>query len=929
MAQSKEYYAFISYKREDEKWAKWLQDKLEHYKFPTNLNGRTDLPKYIRPTFRDVTDLKPGLLAEEINNALHSSEWLIVVCSPRSAKSPWVCKEAQTFIDLGRADHIIPFVIDGKPFSNDPTTECYPEALLNLTDCQELLAANINEMGREAAAIKVVARMFNLRFDALWQRYEREKRRQLWMIISGSLFFGLVGLLVGTFIWQQKRQTDKAVRRFEIANWKMMENRARFVSERANELIDKGDSYLACLLALDVLPANIKTPNDKPYTPEAESVLRKACSSEHHIINGEPYRLVFSTVGRDDSLLVSFNEKTIFISEFKTGKCLREIAAVYPNYYGGNYGHQGKITSAQLSPDNQFIVSSSEDGTICIWDFRSGSFLKKLEGHSAQISHAEFSPDGKLILSASNDGAIDIWNSQTGQCLHTSRAKSVFGEDFVSFARRRIDIYKRFNIQNEYTEFLQEVSNVKNFASFSPDGKAFVSTNVDADIHIWDTSNFSHERTLKGHRFIVNAAVFSPNGEQIASSSWDSTIRLWDVKTGKCVHELIGHTSTVNYASYSRDGKYVVSASSDNCVKIWDSHSGSCLLTLHGNNEKFVSAMFSHDDNYIIACSSNGQIHVWNIEKRKRTRRIAKQAKCSRLTNDKKRALFIFGEDSICCLNIQTGASTSKIIDKTALDFSPDGNNVITAPFENGFGHLELLNISTRVYTPIMERYVRIPKCSQVEVSLDNKYLATSEYHSLSIWEIEPKKVIGSYNNGEIKDVVFSPDGHSLAIVSIDNTVKLLRKNGSVIHNMEGHTSAVHSIAFAPNGTLLVSASKDLRIWDIKSGKCKRVLQDNNADFMYASFSPNNKYIASISSDNSIMIWDVTTGYCLQSHSGFGSKAQTVNFSQDSQTIIVTFSNGAVLCFDFPPLQELIDETRERFKNRQLTPEERRKYYLE
>ena len=27
-------YAFISYKREDEKWAKWLQRKLESYKLP-------------------------------------------------------------------------------------------------------------------------------------------------------------------------------------------------------------------------------------------------------------------------------------------------------------------------------------------------------------------------------------------------------------------------------------------------------------------------------------------------------------------------------------------------------------------------------------------------------------------------------------------------------------------------------------------------------------------------------------------------------------------------------------------------------------------------------------------------------------------------------------------------------------------------------
>lgn len=203
MAQQKEYYAFISYKREDEKWAKWLQDKLEHYKFPTNLNGRTNLPKRIRPTFRDVTDLNPGLLAEEINNALRNSEWLIVVCSPLSAKSPWVCKEAQTFIDLEREDHIIPFVIEGKPFSNDTETECYPEALLNLTGSKELLAANINEMGRDAAAIKVVASMFNLRFDALWQRHEREQRRKKWMWIVVVILISLLALGIGGYFVKQ------------------------------------------------------------------------------------------------------------------------------------------------------------------------------------------------------------------------------------------------------------------------------------------------------------------------------------------------------------------------------------------------------------------------------------------------------------------------------------------------------------------------------------------------------------------------------------------------------------------------------------------------------------------------------------------------------------------------------------------------------
>lgn len=217
MEQDKEYYAFISYKREDEKWAKWLQHKLEHYKFPTNLNGRTDLPKRIYPTFRDVTDLTPGLLAEEIDTALRNSQWLIVVCSPRSAKSPWVCKEAQTFIDLGRADHIIPFVIEGNPFSKDSDTECYPEALLNLTGNQELLATNINEMGRDAAAIKVVARMFGLKFDALWQRYEREQRHRMLLITLAAIGLAILGLVIGGIFVNKNRVIANANKQLEKA----------------------------------------------------------------------------------------------------------------------------------------------------------------------------------------------------------------------------------------------------------------------------------------------------------------------------------------------------------------------------------------------------------------------------------------------------------------------------------------------------------------------------------------------------------------------------------------------------------------------------------------------------------------------------------------------------------------------------------------
>ena len=44
---------------------------------------------------------------------------------------------------------------------------------------------------------------------------------------------------------------------------------------------------------------------------------------------------------------------------------------------------------------------------------------------------------------------------------------------------------------------------------------------------------------------------------------------------------------------------------------------------------------------------------------------------------------------------------------------------------------------------------------------------------------------------------------------------------------------------------------------------------------------------------------------------------------------VIGLIDGIITIIDFPPLQELIDETRERFKDNPLTPEERRQYYLE
>ena len=222
------YYAFVSYCHEDKKWAKRLQFKLEHYKIPSSLNGRTDLPKAIRPVFKDDSELTSGDIPKQILDALEQSRYLVVICSPRSAKSDWVNKETEAFIKMGRKDNIIPFVIEGTAYSKNPDTECYPKAILDMPTEQKLglpsekkiLGADINRktnrwpwLNKEHAYAQLVSRILGVGFDDIWQRHKRRMVRNAFLWIVGTLL--VIASMIG--IWKFNQSFDAEVRLKEVS----------------------------------------------------------------------------------------------------------------------------------------------------------------------------------------------------------------------------------------------------------------------------------------------------------------------------------------------------------------------------------------------------------------------------------------------------------------------------------------------------------------------------------------------------------------------------------------------------------------------------------------------------------------------------------------------------------------------------------------
>ena len=252
------YTAFISYKRggEDERRAVWLQRKLERYRIPSTLTPRSSMPEEDAQAsssgmdrrlkiFRDKTDLgsHPDL-DQGLQASLDSCRFLIVVCSPRSAGSPYVAEEVSHFIRTGREEYIIPFIIEGSPVPAGGTGEsCYPPTLP-----LHCLGITLGEGSREETLMKIIARLLQVDFAFLYQRHLRAQRR--YMLAALAVVLAVLGIVSGLAAWAvnaEKRavaQREEAEDLVEFMVGDMGEEAFRYVPLRTRRKItEKVESY--------------------------------------------------------------------------------------------------------------------------------------------------------------------------------------------------------------------------------------------------------------------------------------------------------------------------------------------------------------------------------------------------------------------------------------------------------------------------------------------------------------------------------------------------------------------------------------------------------------------------------------------------------------------------------------------------------------
>ncbi|NPD91379.1 eIF2A-related protein [Xylanibacter muris] len=920
---TKTYLAFISYSHKDKEHAKWLHEKLESFRVPVYLQEkRPDLPEYVRPIFRDETDLELGVLTDNIHHALENSQFLIVICSPNSRTSKYVNDEINFFskVSISNNNRILPFIVAGEPNSEN---ECFPDALKKKT---ELLAANINELGRDYASVKIIAKMLDLKIDDLWQRYcimeEKEKQRI-------------------------KEERDK-----------LLAVQSRYIAKEAIVLAEEGDPSGGigneCLRALalvsEVYPKNISTP-ERPFTHEAYDALRflnKKSEQLERVLTRHTYLrdIQISPDGKFIASIILGMPYVVDIWEVETGKIIKTLE-----------GHSGIIHSVVFSPDGERIVTTSEDKTIRIWDTKNGECINVLEGHKSDVLSCQFCPNGKVIITRSQDNTVGIWDLENGTKGFYEEVSDIqFSQDKKKMAIAAENEVSVIDMDNNKYICSIEVSDIVFFCCFNSDGNHIVTATRDNIISIWDLKGGTRISAYKAYlldkrkreyhwvqdeTYTISKYIrLSPDRKTIAFRYNRERAAILNLDDGECISILDGQTKLLSSLQYSFDGKFVISSSWDNTVRIWDANSGKSMQVIPLCTGLPHNSFYNPDGKHIIVSSDNN-IGIYSTEVHEHINICLEKGlwvNSIHLSPDNKSIIIVppYGLTRIWDIETKKWSKTLNegLEDVDVAHYSPNGMFIAMALRDHT---IRVLDANSHKCIAVLKGYAN--KVNSLHFSPDGKCVVAAigwPYETAGnialVWDIKSERIVATLDGHthSVTAAQFCPDGEYIVTASEDKTVCLWdAKSGNCIKTFKGHTDIVCSANFSPDGKHIVTSSRDntVRIWDVNSGRCIKSLDGHTSWVQSAMFSSNGKRIVTTSKDFSVRVWNTEDGQCISIFK-FEFDASSVQFCFDNEHIVVT-NNDILRILHIPDQQNLIDETLKKLNGYKLSKEDRKTYYLE
>ncbi len=396
------YDAFISYRHCDlDKFvAENLHKALETYELPKNLKEQLNIEgRTFKRVFRDQEELPlSSNLEDPILEALNSSKYLIVICSPRLKDSLWCKKEIETFKKLRGRENIFCVLIEGEPSDSFPEEVLFEEKEVVKNGKKkkekipvEPLAADVRGTTNKEVLKKIheeklrlAAAMCHIDYDDLKQRHKLREQKRKANILTAISVASLLFLLYTSIMLIKINSQQNILKRHQAIT----------LSEKAKDYIKKDNRYQAIKSSYESLTNfnGVKM----PYTPEGEYALSESLGIYDV---GSSYKA---------------------IRELKTSGVVTYLKTTDNNKYAAAYDESEVLTlfnSTTLKVINKFKVSNNyttndsftfigndifayinEKGNIILFNIKNNKLIKEIKKSNDTYISVKGDPKGKYLV---------------------------------------------------------------------------------------------------------------------------------------------------------------------------------------------------------------------------------------------------------------------------------------------------------------------------------------------------------------------------------------------------------------------------------------------------------------------------------------------------------------------------------------------------